>query len=832
MGCVHSSDIIKLNDNHEEKTDNNQRNNISNSINNSCIKDKYKKSPKEEMMVTKKNSNKIIQNKYQKNENEINENEYKKNENEINENEYQKNENEINQNEEIEKEESKKDNNNDNIEFKAEIIQAPSEENSIIKQHINLLNVKNSEIINKYDILEETSRNQMAINYKIKIKNRKKTFKNLKLIRKCDINNKSSEKKILSEIEILKNLNHENIIKVEECIVDQNNYYIIGEYCQYGTLEEYINKIKKFTETQTKYIISQLLKAIYYLNSKNFVHTDIKPENILIEKIMKKRDEELCDIKLLDFGSSSSLKNEPSNDIPIINLPYYVSPEIIDRKYNAKCDIWSIGVIMYEMLFGKKLFTGNNYNEVINCIKTKKIEFEINNINNSDLSDDSIYLLKNMIIRQIESRFDAKRCLEHPWFVSLKEFDDLDEDINTDSNKKNSDDIEYKNSNFKGKNNSQSLNSSIHGDNNIILVNNNNCENKDNYPEGKIKLKTLVNKKINYENTLSERSNRTFNLRNNELNKEKEKNIEFINLTIKYLHHFYRKEFEMKNEEENLKKIFDKNKINEKINLKEIIFCFNKYSGYDNNIITCISSNEMIENNFKKKFPNENSLDFENFKNFLLSEKEKDIINKLKIKYEEIEKTKREDIKNCFNEIKKKPDIQRYFDGMIKEMDEDKLKEIYLFIDYLKLIEKTVIKLNSKEEIEKFKEEKKRAIEEEEKRKKLEEEQKKREKQKEIEEERKREIEEEYKRKQLEEEERRKHDEEIRKKIEENKKKEKEGEKKKSSKSFDNNQKTIISNKDKRFSYITPNYKNGINGELNKNPNAFNEEEFLKLIEK
>ena len=254
MGCVHSSDIIKLNDNHEEKTDNNQRNNISNSINNSCIKDKYKKSPKEEMMVTKKNSNKIIQNKYQKNENEINENEYKKNENEIN------------QNEEIEKEESKKDNNNDNIEFKAEIIQAPSEENSIIKQHINLLNVKNSEIINKYDILEEISRNQMATNYKIKIKNRKKTFKNLKLIRKCDINNKSSEKKILSEIEILKNLNHENIIKVEECIVDENNYYVIGEYCQFGTLEDYINKKKKFTETQTKYIISKLLKAIQYLN--------------------------------------------------------------------------------------------------------------------------------------------------------------------------------------------------------------------------------------------------------------------------------------------------------------------------------------------------------------------------------------------------------------------------------------------------------------------------------------------------------------------------------------------------------------------------------------
>ena len=815
MGCVHSSEIIKLNDNHEEKTDNNQRNNISNSINNSCIKDKYKKSPNEEMTVTK-NSNKIIQNENQKNENEINENEI--------------NENEINENEEIEKKESKKDYNNENIEFKAEIIQAPSEENSIIKQHINQLNIKNSKIINKYDILEETSRNEMGINYKIKAKNKKKMYKNLKLIRKCDINNKSSEKKILSEIEILKSLNHENIIKVEECIVDEYNYYVIGEYCQFGTLEDYINKKKKFTETQTKYIISQLLKAVKYLNSKTFVHTDIKPENILIKKIMKKRDEELCDIKLLNFGSSSSLKNNPSNDIPIKNLPYYVSPEIINRKYNAKCDIWSIGVIMYEMLFGKKIFTGNNYNEVINCIKTKKIEFEINNINNSDLSDDSIYLLKNMITREIENRFDAKRCLEHPWFVSLKEFDDLDEDINTDSNKKNSDDNEF--NNYKGKNNNQSINSSVNDDNNnIVFVNNY----YDNDSKGKIKMKSIINKKINYENILSERSNRTFNIRNNnKFNKEKEKNIEFINLSIKFLHHFYRKEFQKKNEEENLKRLFDKNSINDKINLKEIIFCFNKYSGYDNNIITSIQSNEVIENNFKKKYLNETSLDFENFKNFLLTEKEKDITHKLKIKYEEIEKTKRDDIINFFKEINIKPSIKRYFDEMINEMNKDKLKEIYLFMDYIKLIERTVVKLNSKEEIEKYKEKRRREIEieEENKRKKLEEEKKKREKKKELEEERKREIEEEYKRKKLEEEERRKHDEEIRKKKEEQKKKEKEDDKKKSSKTLKHDQNTKISNNEKRFSYINQTYKNGINKDSKNNPNAFNAEEFLKLIEK
>ena len=175
--------------------------------------------------------------------------------------------------------------------------------------------------------------------------------------------------------------------------------------------------------------------------------------------------------------------------------------------------------------------------------------------------------------------------------------------------------------------------------------------------------------------------------------------------------------------------------------------------------------------------------------------------------------------------------IQRYFDEMKNLMDKNKLKEIYLFNDYLKLIEKTVCKLNSKEEIDKFneiekkleeekeKEEKrKKEIKEEEKKKKLEEKRKKEieeeEKKKKLEEERKREIEEEYKRKKNEEEERRKQDEEKKKKREEEEKKR-----------LSNNINNEIINK--RNSYL----KNGKN-DSKKNPNAFNPEEFLKLVEK
>ena len=821
MGCVRSSEIIRINDNREDKTDNNEKKNITNSISNSDIKDEYQiqnnKKKKEDISISNDNNNQNTikpKNVYKEN---------KKIENIINE----------------------------NIEVKAEIIQAPPDDNSLKKTFKNKSNLSNKsninnsnnntdknnsnisipEIIkNKFDILEETNRNQMTINYKIRNKKKKNIYKTLKIIRKNVINKNSDEKKILSEIEILKQLKHENIIQVEECIVDNHNFFVIAEYCQFGSLRDYINKNKKLTETQTKYIISQILKAVLYLNSKNFVHTDIKPENVLIEKIMKKRDEELCDIKLLDFGSSSSLKNNPSNNIPIKNLPYYVSPEIIDRKYNAKCDIWSIGVIMYEMLFGIKLFNGNNYNEVIYSIKNKELDFNIdklkNDFNISDLSEDAIYLLKNMLIREMESRFDAKRCLEHPWFVSLKEFDDLDEDINTDSNKKNSHDSTYNNNDnhlYIENNDSSFKSSQADDDNNVIIINDNDISDK------KKKGVTGINIKFKFENIKSERSNRTYSLRSEDFNKEKEKESEFVNLTIKYIHFFYRKKFHIEKEVENLKKLFDKYKDEEDmINIKDIILCFNIYSGYENNNINSIPSNEKIETKFTILYPNKNNLNFENFKTFILSEKENDIVHKLKNKYKELEKTRRDEIKSIFNEINKKSSIQRYFDEMKKLMDKDKLKEIYLFNDYLKIIEKTVCKLNSKEEIEKFnkkekkleeekeKEEKRKREIEQEKKKKLEEKRKKEieeeEKKKKLEEERKKEIEEEYKRKIIEEEERRKQDEEKKKKREEEER----------IRLAKNNE--IIN---KRNSYI----KNGKN-DSKKNSNAFNPEEFLKLVEK
>ena len=187
MGCVRSSEIIRINDNREDKTDNNEKKNITNSISNSDIKDEYQiqnnKKKKEDISISNDNNNQNTikpKNVYKEN---------KKIENIINE----------------------------NIEVKAEIIQAPPDDNSLKKNFKNKSNLSNKsninnsnnntdknnsnisipEIIkNKFDILEETNRNQMTINYKIRNKKKKNIYKTLKIIRKNVINKNSDEKKI------------------------------------------------------------------------------------------------------------------------------------------------------------------------------------------------------------------------------------------------------------------------------------------------------------------------------------------------------------------------------------------------------------------------------------------------------------------------------------------------------------------------------------------------------------------------------------------------------------------------------------------------------------
>ena len=104
-------------------------------------------------------------------------------------------------------------------------------------------------------------------------------------------NSNKTDDKFLREIQVLKTLEHPNIIKIYEYYIDEENHYIITELVTGGELYDTIVKFQRFNEKKAAYIMRQILSAINYLHSHGIVHRDIKPENILVEKNIKKSEE-------------------------------------------------------------------------------------------------------------------------------------------------------------------------------------------------------------------------------------------------------------------------------------------------------------------------------------------------------------------------------------------------------------------------------------------------------------------------------------------------------------------------------------------------------------
>ena len=172
---------------------------------------------------------------------------------------------------------------------------------------------------------------------------------------------------IINEINILKEMNHPNIVKQYETIKDERNskLYIVMEYCDGEDLEKLISKYKfrkqYLNEEFIWDILFQALIALNYIhNEKKILHRDIKPSNIFIDKDFN--------IKLGDFGLSKKFINEYSNTI--IGTPIYMSPELLERKsYNVKTDIWALGCSIYELATFSTPYKAPNMDALLNKIQ-------------------------------------------------------------------------------------------------------------------------------------------------------------------------------------------------------------------------------------------------------------------------------------------------------------------------------------------------------------------------------------------------------------------------------------------------------------------------------
>ena len=235
----------------------------------------------------------------------------------------------------------------------------------------------------------------------------------MKMIKKRK-NKSNDEKEILNEIAILKTLDHPKILKVIDFYSTPKKYYIITEYCPEGELFNEIIKIGKFDEGHAAFIINQILKAITYCHKMNIIHRDIKPENIMITN----REKNGClQVKLIDFGTAKIFeKGQEENRY--VGSSYYMAPEIIKRKYDEKCDLWSIGVVLYILLTGRPPFDGNDDDEIIENVK--KGVFDKWSYPFPLLSEQAKDLIFKLLQYDPKKRISAEQALEHPWFKTAE----------------------------------------------------------------------------------------------------------------------------------------------------------------------------------------------------------------------------------------------------------------------------------------------------------------------------------------------------------------------------------------------------------------------------
>ncbi len=232
----------------------------------------------------------------------------------------------------------------------------------------------------------------------------------MKIIKKID-SNAASELSILNELNILKQIDHQNVLKIYEYYIDTDNYYLITEYCSGGDLYD-VMKTQPISEVQAACIIYQLLLALNHIHKLKIMHRDLKLENILVAK---KEEDGLYRIKLCDFGTSYLFKDGQKEKM-IAGSSYYIAPEVFQRNYDFKCDLWSCGVIMYVLLTKKIPFMGKTEEERKKNIIKKGYSPE-------PLQNFSKYvkdIINDLLERDYEKRLNAQQALTYDIFKVYK----------------------------------------------------------------------------------------------------------------------------------------------------------------------------------------------------------------------------------------------------------------------------------------------------------------------------------------------------------------------------------------------------------------------------
>ncbi len=251
----------------------------------------------------------------------------------------------------------------------------------------------------KYLVLEHIGEGSFGKVYKARRKNTGFTVA-MKFITKHGKSEKDI-KNLRQEIGILRKLNHENIILMFDAFETEREFCVVTEYAQ-GELFDILQDDQRLPETTVQQIAKQLVKALHYLHSNRIIHRDMKPQNVLIGSNGR--------IKLCDFGFARAMSSNTIVLTSIKGTPLYMSPELVkEQPYDGSSDLWSLGVILYELYVGQPPFYTNSIYSLINHIVKDPVKYP------ADISKEFKSFLQGLLQKNPAKRLNWPHLLDHPF---------------------------------------------------------------------------------------------------------------------------------------------------------------------------------------------------------------------------------------------------------------------------------------------------------------------------------------------------------------------------------------------------------------------------------
>ncbi|CAF0976843.1 unnamed protein product, partial [Didymodactylos carnosus] len=279
-------------------------------------------------------------------------------------------------------------------------------------QHVRLYD--DATLSNRYELMDKLGEGSFGTVFRVKNKENN-LFYAMKTIGKKP-GNKSKATSLDNEVKLLKEVDHPNLIHLEEVLESAQTLYLIVELCEGGELGVFVKKNGALPEETVKKIMSKLVHALYYLHKMDIVHRDLKLENILLKNPVETKMDDF-DIKVTDFGLSSKKSITGTDTLfnEYCGTPLYMAPEILENKnYSALCDVWALGVIMYYLVSGRHPYQASDEKRLLEVIKQYKPKYDGPF---HDLSDEGLEFLKGMLVYDTVHRKTMGELTVHPWLT-------------------------------------------------------------------------------------------------------------------------------------------------------------------------------------------------------------------------------------------------------------------------------------------------------------------------------------------------------------------------------------------------------------------------------